>query len=128
VDYVSLNGSELGLEMRRRHTSMDTLVSKLRNQSDSKRVMVTEGAKGLLICDEDNEVEHIPAFAQQVKDRVGAGDALFATTSLLSAIGAPKDITGFYGNLAGAAVVSELGNRKSVSIVDLTRHATGLLK
>jgi hypothetical protein len=47
---------------------------------------------------------------------------------MLSAVGAPKDVTGFYGNLAGAAVISELGNRKSVSIVDLTRHATALLK
>jgi bifunctional ADP-heptose synthase (sugar kinase/adenylyltransferase) len=107
---------------------MDALVSKLRIQSGAKRVMVTEGSKGLSICDEDNEVEHIPAFAQQIKDRVGAGDALFATTALLSAIGTPKDITGFYGNLAGAAVISELGNRKSVSIVDLSRHAMSLLK
>ena len=73
-------------------------------------------------------MEHIPAFAQQVKDRVGAGDALFAVTSMLSAVGAPKDVTGFYGNLAGAAVISELGNRKSVSIVDLLRHASALLK
>jgi bifunctional ADP-heptose synthase (sugar kinase/adenylyltransferase) len=128
VDYISLNGSELGLELRRKHVSMDALVSKLRIQSGAKRVMVTEGSKGLSICDEDNEVEHIPAFAQQIKDRVGAGDALFATTALLSAIGTPKDITGFYGNLAGAAVISELGNRKSVSIVDLSRHAMSLLK
>jgi rfaE bifunctional protein kinase chain/domain len=128
VDYVSLNGSELGLELRRKHTSMDELVVKLRIQSDATRVMVTEGAKGLSICDEDDVVEHAPAFAQQIRDRVGAGDALFAVTSMLSAVGAPKDVTGFYGNLAGAAVISELGNRKSVSIVDLTRHATALLK
>jgi bifunctional ADP-heptose synthase (sugar kinase/adenylyltransferase) len=124
VDYVSLNGSELGLELRRKHTSMDELVVKLRIQSDATRVMVTEGAKGLSICDEDDVVEHAPAFAQQIRDR----DALFAVTSMLSAVGAPKDVTGFYGNLAGAAVISELGNRKSVSIVDLTRHATALLK
>jgi rfaE bifunctional protein kinase chain/domain/rfaE bifunctional protein nucleotidyltransferase chain/domain len=128
VDYISLNGSELSLELRRKHTSMDKLVAKLRFQSKAKRVMVTEGAKGLSICDEDDVVEHAPAFAQQIKDRVGAGDALFAVTSMLSAVGAPKDITGFYGNLAGAAVISDLGNRKSVSIVDLTRHATALLK
>jgi rfaE bifunctional protein kinase chain/domain/rfaE bifunctional protein nucleotidyltransferase chain/domain len=128
LDYVSLNGSELGLELRRKHTSMDELVAKLRIQSDARRVMVTEGAKGLSICDEDDVVEHAPAFAQQIRDRVGAGDALFAVTSMLSAVGAPKDVTGFYGNLAGAAVISELGNRKSVSIVDLTRHATALLK
>jgi rfaE bifunctional protein nucleotidyltransferase chain/domain len=66
VDYISLNGSELGLELRRKHVSMDALVSKLRIQSGAKRVMVTEGSKGLSICDEDNEVEHIPAFAQQI--------------------------------------------------------------
>ncbi len=128
VDYVCLNGSELGLELRRKHTSMDKLVAKLRIQSEARRVTVTEGAKGLSICDEDDVVEHAPAFAQQIRDRVGAGDALFAVTSMLSSVGAPKDVTGFYGNLAGAAVISELGNRKSVSIVDLCRHASALLK
>jgi rfaE bifunctional protein kinase chain/domain/rfaE bifunctional protein nucleotidyltransferase chain/domain len=128
VDYVSLNGSEMGLELKRKHGSMDELVQRLRNQTGAKRVVITEGARGLLICGNNDIVEHVPAFAQIVKDRVGAGDALFATTSLLSILDTPKDVTGFFGNLAGAAVISELGNRKVITFRDLCRHASALLK
>lgn len=128
VDYVCLNGGEVGLELRRRHLTMNELVPQLRERTGASRAVVTEGSKGLASCDRDGNVSHAPAFAQVIRDRVGAGDALFATTSLLFAVGAPSDISGFYGNLAGASSVSELGNRSHVSAVNLMRHATALLK
>ena len=128
ADFVCLNGGEMGLELRRRHLTMNELVPQLRERTGATRAIVTEGAKGLACCDHDDVVTHVPAFARLIRDRVGAGDALFAATSLLSAVGAPADITGFFGNLAGAASVAELGNRTHVSSVDLMRHASALLK
>ena len=128
ADFVCLNGGEMGLELRRRHLTMNELVPQLRERTGATRAIVTEGAKGLACCDHDDVVTHVPAFARLIRDRVGAGDALFAATSLLSAVGAPADITGFFGNLAGAASVAELGNRTHVSSVDLMRHAAALLK
>ena len=128
ADFVCLNGGEMGLELRRRHLTMNELVPQLRERTGAKRAIVTEGANGLACCDSDGIVTHVPAFAQLIRDRVGAGDALFAATSLLAAVGAPADITGFFGNLAGAASVAELGNRTHVSAVDLMRHAAALLK
>jgi len=128
ADFVCLNGGEMGLELRRRHLAMNELVPQLRERTGATRAIVTEGAKGLACCDSDGVVTHVPAFARLIRDRVGAGDALFAATSLLSAVGAPADITGFFGNLAGAASVAELGNRTHVSAIDLMRHAAALLK
>ena len=128
ADFVCLNGGEMGLELRRRHLTMNELVPQLRERTGARRAIVTEGAKGLACCDHDGVVTHVPAFARLIRDRVGAGDALFAATSRLSAVGAPADITGFFGNLAGAASVAELGNRTHVSAVDLMRHASALLK
>ena len=128
VDYVCLNGNEVGLELRRRHLTMNELVPQLRERTGAARAVVTEGSKGVAICDSDGQVIHAPAFAQIIRDRVGAGDALFATTSLLFAVGTPADVSGFFGNLAGAASVGELGNRSHVSRVDLIRHASALLK
>lgn len=128
VDFVCLNGSEMGLELRRKHLSMTDLVPQLRSRTGAKRAIVTEGARGLACCDETGTVVHVPAFAQTVKDRVGAGDALFAVTSLLFATETPSDITGLFGNLAGAALVSELGNRSHISAANLMRHASTLLK
>ena len=128
VDFACLNGSEVGLELRRRHLTVNELVPQIRTRTGAGRAIVTEGAKGLACCGADDDVTHIPAFAQVVKDRVGAGDALFAATALLSAVNAPADITGFYGNLAGAASVADLGNRSYVDAVSLMRHAVALMK
>jgi rfaE bifunctional protein kinase chain/domain/rfaE bifunctional protein nucleotidyltransferase chain/domain len=128
VDFVCLNGNEMGLELRRRHTSLLELVPELRNKTRAKRAIVTEGARGLICCDEDGSLEQIPAFAQTVKDRVGAGDALFAATALLFATHTPVDVSGLFGNLAGAALVADLGNRTHLSSVDLMRHVSALLK
>ena len=128
LDFVCLNGSEVGLELRRRNLTMNELVPQLRDRTSAKRAVVTEGAKGLASCESNNLVTHAPAFAKVIRDRVGAGDALFAATSLLFAVGAPADISGFFGNLAGAASVAELGNRVPVSRVNLLRHASALLK
>lgn len=128
VDFLCLNGSEVGLELRRRHLTMNELVPQIRARTGAARAIVTEGAKGLACCGVDGVVTHVPAFAQVIKDRVGAGDALFAATALLSAVNAPADITGLYGNLAGASSVADLGNRSFVDAVSLMRHAVALLK
>lgn len=127
-DFVCLNGSEVLLELRRRHLRLADLVPQLLERTNSRRVMVTEGASGLIGCEAGSSPIEVPAFADKVTDRVGAGDALFATTSVLFAAGAPLDVTGLYGNLAGAASVAQLGTRNAVRGSDLARHAIALMK
>ena len=69
-----------------------------------------------------------PALASHVTDRVGAGDAVLAVTSMLVAQGTPWDVVGFVGNAVGAEMVAELGNRISVSRFPLIKHITALMK
>lgn len=128
TDIVSLNGGEVSLELRKKHSKISELVTELGDQTAAKWVVVTEGSNGVSIWSKTAGVCQIPAFTQDVKDRVGAGDALFAMVSLLLSTGAKPDIVGFLGNLAGAALVSDLGNRYSLSAVDLLRHSSALLK
>jgi rfaE bifunctional protein nucleotidyltransferase chain/domain len=127
-DYVCLNGGEMGLELRRRHLTMHELVPQLHERTGATRVVVTEGAKGLVCCEGPGRLAEVPAFAPVVRDRVGAGDALFAITSMLFAVSAPMDLSGFFGNLAGAASVAQLGNRDHLVGGDIARHAVALLK
>lgn len=128
LDIVSLNGGEIGLELRRRHVSVRELVPDLGQRTGAQWVVVTEGAKGLVVWERDGVVSEMPAFTERVKDRVGAGDALFAMVSMLLAKRAPIPIVGLLGNLAGAAMVSDLGNRYTLSSVDMVRHSLALLK
>jgi bifunctional ADP-heptose synthase (sugar kinase/adenylyltransferase) len=63
-----------------------------------------------------------------VTDRVGAGDAVLAITAPLVAIGAPWDIVGFIGNIAGGQMVADLGNRVTINRVSLVKAITALMK
>lgn len=128
VDIVSLNGGEISLELRRKHATVRDLIPDLGGQTGARWVVVTEGAKGLALWNSDIGVVEMPAFTERIKDRVGAGDALFAMVSVLLATGAPIPIVGLLGNLAGAAMVSDLGNRYTLATVDMLRHSSALLK
>jgi len=128
VDLVSLNGGEISLELRRKHTSVSDLLPDLGLSTSAKWIVVTEGAKGMALWTLLGGVVQMPAFTERVRDRVGAGDALFATVSTLLAVDAPPAVVGLFGNLAGAAMVSDLGNRQTISAVDLLRHAVAVSK
>jgi sugar/nucleoside kinase (ribokinase family) len=82
----------------------------------------------LSIWSSKKEIAEMPAFTSQVMDRIGAGDALYAVVSLLLKVGAPLNAVGLFGNLAGASMVSEIGNRNSLDTVSLKRHARIALK
>ena len=128
LDIVSLNGGELALELRDKDVDVVGILPALGERTGARWIVVTEGAKGMALWNRGSPVSEMPAFTESVKDRVGAGDALFAAVSLLLAMGAPGPVVGLLGNLAGAAMVSDLGNRYSLSAIDLQRHAEALLK
>jgi sugar/nucleoside kinase (ribokinase family) len=70
----------------------------------------------------------VPAFATQVVDRVGAGDAVLSLTSLCVAANAPAEIVAFVGNVVGAEAVTIMGNQRSIERIPLFRHVECLLK
>jgi bifunctional ADP-heptose synthase (sugar kinase/adenylyltransferase) len=127
ADFLCMNGGELALEARRKHVRAEELMPEIQRALAATSVIVTEGDKGMLVSDSAG-VTRVPAFAPFVRDRVGAGDALFSITSLGQALDLPKEIIGFLGNLAGAASVSQLGNSQSLKAVDIARHAQSLMK
>ena len=95
---------------------------------DCSHFTVTWGKEGSLHYTSESGFVEAPALASHVTDRVGAGDAVLAVTALLVAQKTPWDIVGFVGNLAGAQVVAELGNRTTISQNSIAAHATSLMK
>jgi sugar/nucleoside kinase (ribokinase family) len=90
--------------------------------------MVTRGSRGCLGFDAGEGFVEVPAFATRVVDRVGAGDAFLAVTSLCAVQQAPLEIIGFIGNVAGSEAVATMGNSSSLEQVPLCRHIEHLLK
>ena len=56
---------------------------------NSQKMLVTRGRQGLVCYSAGEPLAHVPAMAGHFVDRIGAGDAVFAVTSLCMRQGAP---------------------------------------
>ncbi|HAA75996.1 TPA: cytidyltransferase [Candidatus Latescibacteria bacterium] len=127
-DYVCLAQHEVSIETRMRDGEPRDLLDEITQRIDCDQFTVTRGKFGTLHYEKDVGYTEVPSFATQVSDRVGAGDAVFALTSLLVAQKAPWDIVGLAGNLAGAQMVTELGNRVPLTKIPIEKHIVSLMK
>lgn len=128
ADYISLASHEVDMETRSREGDERHKMEEIARRVACPRFTMTLGKAGSLHYDVAKGFHAAPALATRVVDRVGAGDAVFALTSLLVRVGAPWEVVGFVGNAAGAQAVADLGNRSPVERASLTKHLTALLK
>ena len=74
------------------------------------------------------DIASCPAFTTKVVDRVGAGDVVFAMTSILHLVDADPEVIALMGNLSGALAVSHLGNQKHLTRATVSKSLKSLLK
>lgn len=128
ADYLCVSEKELRLEARNRRGDVRHLMEAAAARASAGLVMVTQGKQGLLSYEPGVGFARVPAFAEHFVDRVGAGDAVFAVTSLCRAAGAPGDVIAFIGNAVGAMAVTVVGNRRSIDRAGLVNFLKTLLK
>jgi rfaE bifunctional protein kinase chain/domain/rfaE bifunctional protein nucleotidyltransferase chain/domain len=128
ADFISIAEHEIRLEMRDVSSEIGPMVEKLGKQLGCGNFVVTRGKKGSLSRSANGTVMEVPAFAQKVVDRIGAGDAFLSITALAACLEAPPELIGFIGNAAGALAVEILGNQTSVDKAGLTNNIITLLK
>jgi rfaE bifunctional protein nucleotidyltransferase chain/domain len=127
ADYVCIHEGELRLDYRSRKEDIRNLVANLSGQMECPTVMVTLGKRGSAVYRPDEYLES-PALALRVVDRIGAGDAVFAITSLCAAKRMPADLLGFIGNVVGAQAVNIVGNSSSIERPAVFKTIDSLLK
>ena len=127
ADFLTMNGAELQLERRKKDLDYRQIVPELMSTMGSKGAIVTLGGDGLLIFDDHGGFEKVPALADKIIDKVGAGDSVFAIASLLAKVNTPIKVIGFLSNLVAANEVSQLGHKKSLSQGDLRKHVKSVL-
>ena len=128
ADYVCLQEHEVEIETRKRDVDLRDQLSEVMQRIDCPRFTVTRGKSGSIHYDSNVGFVEAPAFAVRVLDRVGAGDAVFAVTSLLVKLGAPWEIVALIGNVAGAQMVAELGNSQPLNRTTLSKSIMSLMK
>lgn len=127
IDFLSLNGAELELALRKKHLNYHKVVPEIMSEKNCRYAIVTLGAEGLLTFDSSGKASMTPAFASRVVDKVGAGDSVLAIASMLAYLGAPNEVIGLLASIVAAYEVSQLGHKESLSLVDMKRFVNGIL-
>jgi len=128
ADYVSIAEHEIRLEKRNSSGPLRPIIQELIESIGCKQFVVTCGRKGAIVADSTGGYVNVPAFANNIVDRVGAGDAFFAITAMVSALNVPNEILGFIGNIAGALAVEVVGNKKPIEKMAVKKFITSLMK
>jgi rfaE bifunctional protein nucleotidyltransferase chain/domain len=129
ADYVCIDAAEAHLAVSDRVSSTGDVARMIvERQVDCSKIIVTQGRHGCVTYERGGPVHTIPAFAKNVVDTVGAGDAFLAVTAPLVAAGGAMHRIGFIGNVVGALKVEIVGHRRSIDKPSLIKGITGLLK
>lgn len=113
LDYLTSNEKEIRLAMFDRFGDFNDLINKLKEKTNFRNILITQGGLGCLYIKENNACSG-PAFTNQIKDAVGAGDAVFAITSLLSYKDTNEDLLIFIANCVGAIAANIMGNETHI--------------
>jgi rfaE bifunctional protein nucleotidyltransferase chain/domain len=127
IDFLSMNTRELDMEKRGVNRSNEEFLDEIIKQKKSTSVYLTEGSKGGRIYTNSGNIVSFPAFSNFALDRVGAGDAVFVVSSVLSYLNADPLLTNFISNLTGNWVITYLGNQKSIDLVSLKKTVKSLI-
>ena len=84
----------------------------------NSNVLITRGEKGMSLFEKNGEITHIPAYAKEVYDIVGAGDTSVAFLTLALASGASFKEAAIIANHAAGITVGKIGT-STVSIEEL---------
>ena len=110
-DYISLDEIEVRLACSNQFDKIEDLI---KEKFKKEIVSITENKYGCYVY-KDNSIMKIPAFADNIIDTVGAGDAFLSITSLLAYNNAPIEIIGLLGNFAGAIACGWEGNKEYIT-------------
>jgi rfaE bifunctional protein kinase chain/domain len=130
IDFVVPNDNEAALavggkgkedEDVRRYGKL--LLEKL----SSKGVIITRGAKGMMVFPREGEIMDIPTVARQVFDVTGAGDVVTATVTLALLAGANLYESAQLSNIAAGIAVGKIGTA-TVSLEELREEILTRIK
>jgi len=114
IDFISMDEQELRLPLHKRFEDIRELIKEAYEHFKLDNFMVTRGKYGSMFVVKGS-ISEAPILTESVKDTVGAGDALFAITSLFVYLKADAKIVPIIANSAGGIAANIMGNKESVT-------------
>jgi rfaE bifunctional protein nucleotidyltransferase chain/domain len=129
ADYVCIDEPEARLATAMQSEALPAVMRNLQVRIPCSNMVVTNGRQGCWARDPANATaRHVPAFAHNGIDTMGAGDAFLAATAPLIAAGLDLEAAAMVGNVAGAIKVGIVGHRRHVARDELLQSVEALLK
>lgn len=125
ADWFSLDQQELKLAFPENALDEQAGLRKLARHLGGSG-WLTRGSQGAYGIEKESTIE-CPAFALNVKDTVGAGDAFFAAAGIFAAAGASVELGTFLGNIGGALGANIVGNKDAIEKVNMLKYANTLM-
>lgn len=120
ADFISLNPFEIRLVFQNKDDDFETLLRRLAGLRIYKDILLTLGKNGAMFY--RNKINSAPAFEVRPIDTIGAGDAVFAVSSLLSFSNTDESILPIISNAAGAAATQYVGNKETITLDKILRY------
>ena len=113
-DFIVMDDQEIRLPLMKRFEEIEEVIKEFHNKFNYGKFLVTIG-KGGSIFFNNGTLHKAPILVDTVVDTVGAGDAVFALTSLLIKAEVDDELIPFIGNCAGGIKANIMGNKESVT-------------
>tara|TARA_Y100000748_G_scaffold300565_1_gene299226 strand:- start:1045 stop:2550 length:1506 start_codon:yes stop_codon:yes gene_type:complete len=111
TNYFSIDEPEARLALSDEYSNTSKLFEKFRAKLKYKSGSITFGKNGAYTSF-NNKIIFSPALTSTPIDTLGAGDAFFVISSIISKVSNDPEKIGFLGNIAGAFAVNYLGHKK----------------
>jgi rfaE bifunctional protein nucleotidyltransferase chain/domain len=129
VNYISINEPEARLATHNKIDPIESIANEIKNKiTKSDYISITLGKNGLYSLGKNNDSVRVPALSLGVVDRVGAGDAFLALSSISLASGLTIEESAFIGSIAAAIDVQIVCNKEYVNDIRLKKYISTLLK
>jgi D-beta-D-heptose 7-phosphate kinase/D-beta-D-heptose 1-phosphate adenosyltransferase len=89
-------------------------------ESLNSNILITRGEKGMSLFEKNGKVTHIPTFAKEVYDIIGAGDTSVAALALALASDSTYEEAAIIANHAAGITVGKIGT-STVTIDELKK-------
>ena len=126
---VLINETEMRHELRDRVSSTKNLITSLSKKLKSKSIIVTRGNEGAVFYESRKKTFiTCPAFATNISDKVGAGDAMLSVFSIFLFFLKNPEVPLFFGSLAAANSLKDFGNDRTINPKNLYKFLEHLYK
>jgi len=120
ADFLSLNEMELRIIYQNKNEEIYKLLERLHAENEFSSILLTLGKRGCYYY--KDKLNYSKAFITNPVDTIGAGDAVFSFSSLLSFLDIDQEYVPKFANAVGACVVETLGNKESITKNNLLKY------